>query len=104
MKVNPRVRVVNLPQFVILSAAKDLCIRVRDKLHGRFAALSMTSPVTSRKIKTACGLGWAALREIFDENAYARFLERNAAPDSRASYRAFQREIAGRKEQSPRCC
>lgn len=46
----------------------------------------------------------AALREIFDENAYARFLERAQVPPSRQSYRAFQREIGRRRERRARCC
>jgi hypothetical protein len=44
------------------------------------------------------------LREIFDENAYQRFLVRTGNTASVQSYREFQREresmIAGR----PKCC
>lgn len=43
-------------------------------------------------------------REIFDENAYVRFLERNGAERSRASYAQFLREMTGRKERTVRCC
>lgn len=46
----------------------------------------------------------ATLREIFDENAYQRFLVRTGSTASVQSYREFQREreamIAGR----PKCC
>ena len=34
----------------------------------------------------------ATLREIFDESAYARFLQRNGMHSSRAAYTAFLRE------------
>lgn len=46
----------------------------------------------------------AALREIFDEAAYARFLERTGQPSSRAAYAAFLRERAASHERQPRCC
>ena len=46
----------------------------------------------------------AALREIFDESAYARFLERTGQPSSRAAYAGFLRERATHQEQRPRCC
>jgi len=46
----------------------------------------------------------AALREIFDEAAYARFLQRNGISSSRAAYGAFLRESEGAKARRPRCC
>lgn len=46
----------------------------------------------------------ATLREIFDENAYARFLQRNQQAASRKSYRAFLRENGYRRERRARCC
>ena len=46
----------------------------------------------------------AALRELFDEAAYARFLERTAQPSSRAAYAGFLRERAASHERRPRCC
>lgn len=49
-------------------------------------------------------LFWATLREIFDEAAYARFLERNGAQRSRRSYAAFWCENRQRTERRPRCC
>jgi hypothetical protein len=52
------------------------------------------------RVSTAAGnsgrLLLAALREIFDEAAYARFLERTAQPSSRAAYAGFLRERARR--------
>jgi hypothetical protein len=44
------------------------------------------------------------LREIFDENAYARFLTRHALAPSRAAYDEFLRENARARERRPRCC
>ena len=50
------------------------------------------------------GILEAALREIFDESAYARFLERNQIVSSRRAYAVFLAENAGEKERRPRCC
>jgi hypothetical protein len=44
------------------------------------------------------------LREIFDENAYARYLARTGMSASRASYEGFLRENACARERRPRCC
>ena len=60
--------------------------RAREFLHGFFR------------------VGAAALREIFDESAYARFLERTGQPSSRAAYADFLRERAASQERRPRCC
>ena len=46
----------------------------------------------------------AALREIFDESAYARFLRRTRQPSSRTAYRAFLAELSTQKQRRPRCC
>jgi hypothetical protein len=46
----------------------------------------------------------AALREIFDEAAYGRFLARQDLPSSRSAYAAFLREHVVAKAQRPRCC
>jgi hypothetical protein len=52
--------------------------------------------------------GWrvllAALREIFDESAYDRFLLRTKAPRSVASYRNFTHERDAAMAKKPRCC
>jgi hypothetical protein len=45
-----------------------------------------------------------AVREIFDEAAYARFLARAEMVRSRESYAAFLREYGAVKERRPRCC
>jgi len=46
----------------------------------------------------------AALREIFDEAAYARFLDRTQASSSPAAYAAFWRERETAKNRCHRCC
>ncbi|HKV80819.1 MAG TPA: hypothetical protein VJP02_21900 [Candidatus Sulfotelmatobacter sp.] len=43
------------------------------------------------------------LREIFDEAAYARFLERTQMASSPSAYAAFWRERES-KAPKPRCC
>ena len=43
------------------------------------------------------------LREIFDEAAYARFLERNHMSSSSTAYEAFWRERESTRPK-PRCC
>lgn len=46
----------------------------------------------------------AALREIFDENAYQRFLIRTNGAVSVESYKAFMREREAGMQRRPRCC
>jgi hypothetical protein len=46
----------------------------------------------------------AALREIFDESAYVRFLSRERMVSSREAYAAFSREYDAAKARRPRCC
>ena len=46
----------------------------------------------------------AALREIFDESAYTRFLSREHMVSSREAYAAFCRECDAAKARRPRCC
>jgi hypothetical protein len=46
----------------------------------------------------------AALREIFDEAAYARFLGRSGLASSREAYAAFRREFEDAKVRRPKCC
>ncbi len=56
------------------------------------------------RLHATAALFWAALREIFDESAYSRFLRCHQLPPSRASYAAFLREHAVRNARRPRCC
>ena len=90
--------------LVILSEAKDLCILVLDQMQGCLATLRVTMRRASLPLQTAYGLTVSTLREIFDENAYARFLAREKVPASRQSYEIFLREMACRREHRARCC
>jgi hypothetical protein len=47
---------------------------------------------------------WAALREIFDEAAYDRFLAEHADTSSRKAYWHFLEERRSAQERKPRCC
>ena len=49
-------------------------------------------------------LFWAALREIFDEAAYERFLAAHRLSNSPPAYQAFLRERRATQERKPRCC
>jgi len=44
------------------------------------------------------------LREIFDESAYRRFLERSQLESSPNAYAIFQKENEQLKSRRPRCC
>jgi len=44
------------------------------------------------------------LREIFDEAAYARFLDRAGVASSSEAYAAFRREFEEVKVRRPKCC
>ena len=46
----------------------------------------------------------AALREIFDEAAYSRFLNRAGIASSSEAYAAFRREFEDAKVRRPKCC
>jgi hypothetical protein len=46
----------------------------------------------------------AVLREIFDESAYARFLERRRLTTSPDAYAEFLAESRQQRERRPRCC
>jgi hypothetical protein len=46
----------------------------------------------------------ATLREIFDESAYARFLQRTGRQPSRAAYAEFMNEHGAGKCKRPKCC
>jgi hypothetical protein len=46
----------------------------------------------------------SVMRELFDESAYARFLQRNSLAESRQSYAAFLKEQKASKATRVRCC
>jgi len=56
------------------------------------------------RLRHAVDLFVAALREIFDESAYARFLARRRIHSSPCAYAAFCREQERIKVGSPKCC
>src|SRR5580700_7203721 len=60
-----------------------------------------------RARKTICDFAMTAaatLREIFDEAAYARFLDRTGMVSSRDAYAAFRQEFEEAKVRRPKCC
>ncbi|HET7890316.1 MAG TPA: hypothetical protein VFL34_02250 [Candidatus Sulfotelmatobacter sp.] len=57
-----------------------------------------------RIISRAAGILLAALREIFDEAAYDRFLRRTRMTSSANAYRAFRQELEEAKARRPKCC
>ena len=56
------------------------------------------------QLKSCAQTFLAALREIFDESAYARFLSQRQLASSRAAYASFRREYELKKARRPRCC
>ena len=46
----------------------------------------------------------AILREIFDESAYERFLDRSRLESSPGAYAIFRKENEQAKSRRPRCC
>ena len=55
------------------------------------------------RMRRAMQIMMSALREIFDESAYSRFLERTRTSSSPAAYAAFWRERESTRPK-PRCC
>ena len=56
------------------------------------------------QLKSCARIFLAALREIFDESAYARFLNQRQLASSRKAYASFRREYEVTKARRPRCC
>lgn len=48
--------------------------------------------------------GLATLREIFDESAYQRFLDRKGLPSSIDAYAVFRQENEVATSRRPKCC
>ena len=57
-----------------------------------------------KSIRDLAAIAVAALREIFDEAAYARFLDRAGVRSSPEAYAAFRREFEEAKLRRPKCC
>ena len=73
---------------------------------GTIEPSSTGSPIRLlvENLKSCNQIFFAALREIFDESAYARFLNQRQLVSSRAAYAAFRQEYEGAKARRPRCC
>jgi hypothetical protein len=57
-----------------------------------------------KRIKQVLTTALAMLREIFDESAYARYLEQNQLRSSREAYAGFLRQHELVRARRPRCC
>jgi hypothetical protein len=57
-----------------------------------------------KRLRDLAGLIVSTLREIFDENAYARFLIRKGKSSSAITYSEFVREQEDSRARRPRCC
>jgi hypothetical protein len=57
-----------------------------------------------KRIAQASRILLATLREIFDEAAYTRFLQRTQLAPSREAYAAFWQEREKTCARRPRCC
>jgi len=57
-----------------------------------------------RCLKSGLALLMAVLREIFDESAYARFLNRKQIASSPEAYAGFLQECDVPEARRPRCC
>ena len=56
------------------------------------------------RLKAMVEIVLATLREIFDENAYARYLARTGTVTSRAAYAGFLAERRAAEQRRIRCC
>ena len=54
--------------------------------------------------RNALQIVFAVLREIFDEAAYERFLQRQSLPSSAVAYKQFLRERESGSRPRARCC
>jgi hypothetical protein len=70
------------------------------KTRARGARANAVLPAILRSF----ALLWAALREIFDESAYQRFLDRMRLESSAQAYAMFRKENEQAKSLRPRCC
>ena len=56
------------------------------------------------RLSNAARIVWQTLREIFDEAAYTRFLDRNQMSSSPQAYASFLREREAAAARRVRCC
>jgi hypothetical protein len=71
--------------------------------NSRAKALKSTRQL-AEQLTSCTQIFLAVLREIFDESAYARFLNQRQWVSSRAAYAAFRQECDAAKARRPRCC
>lgn len=67
----------------------------------------MQKPTLATMLNTVHKAGFlfvSILREIFDENSYARFLARSGRVSSAEAYAEFVHQEAHLRERRPRCC
>jgi hypothetical protein len=57
-----------------------------------------------RRLTQAARILLETLREIFDEAAYERFLQRTKMDSSTSAYAAFRAEFEEAKTRRPKCC
>jgi hypothetical protein len=55
-------------------------------------------------VRHAACLFTQTLREIFDENSYARFLARTGLANSSSAYAEYLHQESHLRERRPRCC
>jgi hypothetical protein len=82
------------------SCGADTPVRETPALRKDEAGTRAISAVIVRPFR----LFLSALREIFDESAYRRFLDRTELQSSVGAYAAFQKENELAKSRRPRCC
>ncbi len=87
----------------------SLCHPERSKPPAKRAARGVEGPLPplqqlAARLLEVHTLIKAALREIFDESAYDRFLRRQDLHPSAATYAAFWSEHEAAKMRRPRCC
>ena len=68
------------------------------------AKASKSIRLLAEQLKSGAQTLLAALREIFDESAYSRFLNQRQLASSRAAYASFRQEYEATKARRPRCC
>lgn len=74
----------------------------RETLEAR-AAAARANAILATIVRT-CRVLVATLREIFDESAYQRFLDRGRLESSPDAYEIFRKENEQIKSRRPRCC
>jgi len=76
------------------------------RLSRRFAGDSVVERKTGPLawVAHAAAVIASLLKEIFDESAYSRFLQRHRIPSSPRAYAAFREENDRLKARRPKCC